>query len=317
MKNKIETFLRVKSPKKGRAMLQVDNLNKRFGDKQVLFNINFKADNGKILGLVGKNGSGKTTLFHSILKFVKYQGTISINGHSFSPQDYNSVGYLPEERSLMPKQTVLEQVSFLASLKGMKKSKVEHDLQDWMVKLSVKGKITDKIKSLSKGNQQKIQLIATLIHQPNLIILDEPFSGLDPVNIEIIKDVILKEKQRGATILFSDHDMSNVEELCDDVLMINNGRIVINGSVNEVRNSFGLTRLFIRTTRNLDEVKELPGVQKAILQNNGVYKIWLDKASYGQEIFNLLSQGKYIQTFDQEPPTLDEIFKLKAGENNE
>ncbi|MBD5316589.1 MAG: ABC transporter ATP-binding protein [Bacteroides sp.] len=298
-------------------MLQVDNLNKRFGDKQVLFNINFKADNGKILGLVGKNGSGKTTLFHSILKFVKYQGTISINGHSFSPQDYNSVGYLPEERSLMPKQTVLEQVSFLASLKGMKKSKVEHDLQDWMVKLSVKGKITDKIKSLSKGNQQKIQLIATLIHQPNLIILDEPFSGLDPVNIEIIKDVILKEKQRGATILFSDHDMSNVEELCDDVLMINNGRIVINGSVNEVRNSFGLTRLFIRTTRNLDEVKELPGVQKAILQNNGVYKIWLDKASYGQEIFNLLSQGKYIQTFDQEPPTLDEIFKLKAGENNE
>ena len=298
-------------------MLQVDNLNKRFGDKQVLFNINFKADNGKILGLVGKNGSGKTTLFHSILKFVKYQGTISINGHSFSNQDYNSVGYLPEERSLMPKQTVLDQVSFLASLKGMKKSKVKHDLQDWMVKLSVKGKITDKIKSLSKGNQQKIQLIATLIHQPNLIILDEPFSGLDPVNIEIIKDVILREKERGATIIFSDHDMSNVEEICDDVLMINNGRIVINGSVNEVRNSFGLTRLFIRTTRNLDEVKELPGVQKAILQNNGVYKIWLDKASYGQEIFNLLSQGKYIQTFDQEPPTLDEIFKLKAGEKNE
>lgn len=298
-------------------MLQVDNLNKSFGDKQVLFNINFKADNGKILGLVGKNGSGKTTLFHSILKFVKYQGSISINGHSFSTKDYNSVGYLPEERSLMPKQTILEQVSFLASLKEMKKSKVKHDLQDWMVKLSVKGKITDKIKSLSKGNQQKIQLIATLIHQPNLIILDEPFSGLDPVNIEIIKEVILREKKRGATIIFSDHDMSNVEELCDDVLMINNGRTVINGPVNEVRNSFGLTRLFIRTTRNLDEVKELPGVQKAILQNNGVYKIWLGKASDGQEIFNLLSQGKYVQTFDQEPPTLDEIFKLKAGEKNE
>ena len=129
----------------------------------------------------------------------------------------------------------------------MKKDVVKHDLQDWMQKLEVKGKITDKIKSLSKGNQQKIQLIATLIHQPNLIILDEPFSGLDPVNVEIIKDVILQEKRRGATIIFSDHDMSNVEELCDDVVMINNGHLVLNGAVNEVRNNFGLTRLFIRT----------------------------------------------------------------------
>ena len=280
-------------------MLQVENLNKSFGSKQVLFDINFKADNGKILGLIGKNGSGKTTLFHSILKFVKYQGKITIDGHSFSSRDYNSVGYLPEERSLMPKLTVLEQVSFLASLKGMKKDEVKHDLQDWIQKLEVKG------------------LIATLIHQPNLIILDEPFSGLDPVNVEIIKEVILQEKKRGATILFSDHDMSNVEELCDDVVMINNGHTVLNGAVNDVRNNFGLTRLFIRTDLNLDNVKNLPGVENAILQNNGIYKLWLTNASYGKEIFNTLSHGKYLQTFDQEPPTLDEIFKMKAGEENE
>lgn len=298
-------------------MLQVKNLNKSFGSKQVLFDINFKADNGKILGLIGKNGSGKTTLFHSILKFVKYQGKITIDNHSFSSRDYNSVGYLPEERSLMPKLTVLDQVSFLASLKGMKKDTVKHDLQDWMQKLEVKGKTTDKIKSLSKGNQQKIQLIATLIHQPNLIILDEPFSGLDPVNVEIIKNVILQEKRRGATIIFSDHDMSNVEELCDDVVMINNGHLVLNGMVNEVQNNFGLTRLFIRTDLGLDEVKKLPGVENAILQNNGIYKLWLAAANYGQEIFKILSHGEYLQTFDQEPPTLDEIFKLKAGENNE
>ena len=298
-------------------MLQVKNLNKSFGSKQVLFDINFNADNGKILGLIGKNGSGKTTLFHSILKFVKYQGKITIDNHSFSSRDYNSVGYLPEERSLMPKLTVLDQVSFLASLKGMKKDTVKHDLQDWMQKLEVKGKTTDKIKSLSKGNQQKIQLIATLIHQPNLIILDEPFSGLDPVNVEIIKNVILQEKRRGATIIFSDHDMSNVEELCDDVVMINNGHLVLNGMVNEVRNNFGLTRLFIRTDLGLDEVKKLPGVENAILQNNGIYKLWLAAANYGQEIFKILSHGEYLQTFDQEPPTLDEIFKLKAGENNE
>ncbi len=298
-------------------MLQVKNLNKSFGSKQVLFDINFKADNEKILGLIGKNGSGKTTLFHSILKFVKYQGKITIDNHSFSSRDYNSVGYLPEERSLMPKLTVLDQVSFLASLKGMKKDTVKHDLQDWMQKLEVKGKTTDKIKSLSKGNQQKIQLIPTLIHQPNLIILDEPFSGLDPVNVEIIKNVILQEKRRGATIIFSDHDMSNVEELCDDVVMINNGHLVLNGMVNEVRNNFGLTRLFIRTDLGLAEVKKLPGVENVILQNNGIYKLWLAAANYGQEIFKILSHGEYLQTFDQEPPTLDEIFKLKAGENNE
>lgn len=298
-------------------MLQVENLNKSFGKKQVLFDVNFRADNGKILGLIGKNGSGKTTLFHSILKFVKYQGKILINGHSFSSLDYNSVGYLPEERSLMPKLTVLEQVSFLASLKGMKKDTVKHDLQDWMQKLEVKGKITDKIKSLSKGNQQKIQLIATLIHHPDLIILDEPFSGLDPVNVEIIKSVIVQEKERGATILFSDHDMSNVEELCDDVVMINNGHIVLNGSVNDVRNSFGLTRLFVRTQLSLDNVKKLAGVEKAILQNNGIYKLWLESADYGKEIFTVLSHGEYLQTFDQEPPTLDEIFKMKAGEKHE
>ncbi|WP_297817805.1 ABC transporter ATP-binding protein [uncultured Lactobacillus sp.] len=298
-------------------MLQVENLNKSFGNKQVLFDINFNADNGKILGLIGKNGSGKTTLFHSILKFVKYQGTITIDGHSFSSNDYDSVGYLPEERSLMPKLTVLEQVSFLASLKGMKKDDVKRDLQDWMKKLEVKGELTDKIKSLSKGNQQKIQLIATLIHHPNLIILDEPFSGLDPVNVEIIKNVILQEKHRGATILFSDHAMSNVEELCDDVVMINNGHIVLNGNVNDVRNNFGLTRLFIRTDLNLDDVKKLPGVENAILQNNGIYKLWLSQASYGEEIFNTLSNGEYLRTFDQEPPTLDEIFKMKAGEINE
>src|SRR5699024_5354392 len=206
-----------------------------------------------------------TTLFHSILKFVKYQGKITIDGHSFSSRDYNSVGYLPEERSLMPKLTVLEQVSFLASLKGMKKDEVKHDLQDWMQKLEVKGQITDKIKSLSKGNQQKIQLIATLIHQPNLIILDEPFSGIDTVKVDIIKDANLGRKKRGATDVRSDYAMSNIEELCDDVVIINNGPILLSGAVNDVRNNFGLTRLLIRTDPILYDVTNFPGAENAIL----------------------------------------------------
>lgn len=186
-----------------------------------------------------------------------------------------------------------------------------------MKKLNVKGSINDKIKNLSKGNQQKIQMIATLIHQPDLIILDEPFSGLDPVNVEYMKQAILQEKKRGATIIFSDHDMTNVEQLCDDLVMINDGHVVLNGSVNEIRASFGLTRLYVRTDRGQDELQALEGVTSVQKLNNGQYKLLLKDAKYGRTIFEELAHGQYIQTFDQEPPTLEEIFKMKAGNDHE
>lgn len=298
-------------------MLKVENLNKSFGNKQVLFDVNLTANDGHIVGLIGKNGSGKTTLFHSILKFVSYQGQILINGKPFGPEDYNQVGYLPEERSLMPKETVAQQVEFLANLKGMKTSEIRQKLPEWIKWLRVRGSLNDKIKSLSKGNQQKVQLIATLIHQPNLIILDEPFSGLDPVNVDIMKQMILEQKRLGATIIFSDHDMKNVEELCDDVVMINNGHVVLDGPVNEIRNSFGLNRIYVRTDKSEAELRNLEGVESVELLNDGKYKLILKDAKYGHAIFDQLSEGHYLRTFDQEPPTLNEIFKMKAGENHE
>ena len=298
-------------------MLKIEHLNKSFGSTQVLFDVNFDVPDRRILGLVGKNGSGKSTIFHSILKFVDYDGQISIDGHSFSAKDYDTIGYLPEERSLMPKLTIEDQVVFLASLKGMPAKKVKEELPDWLSRLAVKGIPIDKIKSLSKGNQQKVQMIATLIHQPKLIILDEPFSGLDPVNVDLLKQLILEEKRKGATIIFSDHDMRNVEELCDDVVMINDGHIVLNGPVNEIKNSFGLTRIFVRTDKSAAELSALPGVKDVILQNNGMKLLILADEKYGKDIFNQLSAGQYIQTFDQEPPTLDEIFKMKAGARHE
>lgn len=298
-------------------MLKIEHLNKSFGSKQVLFDISFQAKDGRILGLVGKNGAGKSTIFHSILKFVNYTGKISIDDHSFSSRDYDQVGYLPEERSLLPKLTINDQVCFLASLKGIPNTKTKQVLPIWLSKLSVKGALNDKIKSLSKGNQQKVQMIATLIHHPKLIILDEPFSGLDPINVDLMKQLILEQKQRGTTIIFSDHNMRNIEELCDDVVMINDGRIVLNGTVNEIRNSFGLTRIFVRTKQSLQELNKLEGVNDVILQNNGSYKLILQDEKYGHAIFDKLTKGSYIQTFDQEPPTLNEIFKLKAGEHYE
>ena len=294
-------------------MLEIQNLEKSFGQKQVLFGVDFRAESGQILGLIGKNGAGKTTIFHSILHFLEYSGNITFDKQPISQETYRKIGYLPEERSLMPKMTVYEQVRYLANLKGVPNAVVKEKLPQWMERLQVKGKVTDKIKSLSKGNQQKVQLIITLLHEPNLIILDEPFSGLDPVNTEILKQVIIEEKERGATIIFSDHVMTNVEELCDDVVMIRDGKVILDGSVQEVRNQYGKTRLFVSSSLSQTELEALPHVSKANLTNQGTWRLILDDEAAGKELFDLLTKGQYIETFDQQAPTIDEIFKLESG----
>lgn len=294
-------------------MLEIQKLEKSFGQKQVLFGVDFRAESGQILGLIGKNGAGKTTIFHSILRFLEYSGNITFDKQPISQETYRKIGYLPEERSLMPKLTVYEQVRYLANLKGVPNAVVKEKLPQWMERLQVKGKVTDKIKSLSKGNQQKVQLIITLLHEPNLIILDEPFSGLDPVNTEILKQVIIEEKERGATIIFSDHVMTNVEELCDDVVMIRDGKVILDGSVQEVRNQYGKTRLFVSSSLSQTELEALPHVSKANLTNQGTWRLILDDEAAGKELFDLLTKGQYIETFDQQAPTIDEIFKLESG----
>ena len=294
-------------------MLEIQKLEKSFGQKQVLFGVDFRAESGQILGLIGKNGAGKTTIFHSILRFLEYSGNITFDKQPISQETYREIGYLPEERSLMPKLTVYEQVRYLANLKGVPNAVVKEKLPQWMERLQVKGKVTDKIKSLSKGNQQKVQLIITLLHEPNLIILDEPFSGLDPVNTEILKQVIIEEKERGATIIFSDHVMTNVEELCDDVVMIRDGKVILDGSVQEVRNQYGKTRLFVSSSLSQTELEALPHVTKASLTNQGTWRLVLDDEAAGKELFDLLTKGQYIETFDQQAPTIDEIFKLESG----
>ena len=294
-------------------MLEIRHLEKSFGNKQVLFGVDLTAQQGHILGLVGKNGAGKTTIFHSILRFLDYSGEIRLDGKAITQETYKEIGYLPEERSLMPKLTIFEQVRYLAALKGMSTAEVKEKLPTWMEKLQVKGKLTDKIKSLSKGNQQKVQLIITLIHEPKLIILDEPFSGLDPVNTEVLKQVIFEEKERGATIIFSDHVMTNVEELCDDILMIRDGRVVLHGPVQDVRNQYGKTRLFVASEKTQEELENLPHVTHASLTKQGIWKLILDDENAGQELFAILTQGHYIATFDQQAPTIDEIFKLESG----
>ncbi|WP_368791318.1 ABC transporter ATP-binding protein [Companilactobacillus farciminis] len=298
-------------------MLKIKDIRKNFGDLKALDDVSFDVDDGHILGLIGQNGAGKSTTFHSILNFLHYQGTITWNDQPITEDVFNQIGYLPEERSLMPKLTVEQQIIYLARLKGKTAKEIRPQIDVWLQKFAVKGTKKDKIKDLSKGNQQKVQLICTLIHHPKLIILDEPFSGLDPVNSDLLKKAIFEAKDQGAAIIFSSHDMENVEELCDSLVMLRNGQVVLKGTVRQVRQEFGRTRIFVTTDWTKEQLEQLPHVIKVEPQEEKRFVLRLDDETAGKEIFDELTHGQYIEEFNQQPPTLNEIFRLKAGAQNE
>lgn len=296
-------------------MLEVKDLVKTFGSYTAVDHVSFQIPDGKIMGLIGQNGAGKTTTFRLILDFLTQdQGEVLWNGHHLSEKDYDIIGYLPEERGLYPKVSIQEQLIYFAALRGKTKKEIEPKIDFWMEKFQVKGKKTDKVKSLSKGNQQKVQLIATLIHEPKLIILDEPFSGLDPVNAELLKDGIIELKKNGSCVIFSSHNMDNVEKICDHLIMLRNGEMVLDGKVHEIREAFGRTKLFLESGLSQQEVEEIAGVQKVVLREDQSLEITLDHPDVGKEIFTRATQFGYIPMFNQQPPTLEEIFKMKAGE---
>lgn len=298
-------------------MLKIQHIQKNFGDLKALKDVSFDVADGQILGLIGQNGAGKSTTFHSILNFLNYEGTITWNDQPITESVFDEIGYLPEERSLMPKLTIEQQIIYLARLKNKTAKEIRPQINQWLQKFAVKGMKKDKIKDLSKGNQQKVQLICTLIHNPKLIILDEPFSGLDPVNADLLKQAILAAKERGAAIIFSSHDMENVEEICDCLVMLRNGEVVLKGTVREVRQSFGKTRIFVTTDWTKEQLHELPHVIKVEQHEEKRFSLDLDDETAGPEIFEELTKGKYIEEFSQQPPTLNEIFRLKAGEKHE
>ena len=301
-------------------MLEAKHLTKTFGDLVAVNDVSFTVEPATIMGMIGQNGSGKTTIFRMLLDFLHPEkgGTVTWNGMPVSNQVRNIVGYLPEERGLYENMTIQDQVIYFARLRGMERDEIIERLEFWMEKFAVKGKVTDKIKTLSKGNQQKVQVIGTLIHEPKLLILDEPFSGLDPVNAELLQNGIMELKAKGSSIIFSSHNMNNVEAMCDKLLMIHNGNKVLYGGVHEVRESFGRTRLFIETEDfTLEELKALPGVTSATEEYPNNHVLHLEDASYGKELYQIITKGQYIAKFVQLPPTLEEIFKTKAGEHHE
>ncbi|WP_027108969.1 ABC transporter ATP-binding protein [Lacticigenium naphthae] len=296
-------------------MLEVKQLKKSFGDLIAVDQLDFTIKKGEIMGIIGQNGSGKTTTFRLILDLLQPDtGTVLWNGKPFRKKEYDSVGYLPEERGLYPKVSIEDQIVYFAQLRGKKKKEIIPLIDEWMEKFQVKGKRTDKVKTLSKGNQQKVQLICTLIHEPELIILDEPFSGLDPVNAGLLELGIKEAKEKGASIIFSSHNMNNVEEICDSLIMLRDGEMILKGSVQSIREQFGRTKIFLETPITAEVIKQMPGILSIRKTIDGLLELTLEDEKYGKAIFDLVTKDGYIQTFSQQPPTLEEIFKRKAGE---
>lgn len=295
-------------------MLKVENLSKSFGDLLALNRADFEVKDGELFGVIGQNGAGKSTLFRCIMNFYsKYDGNITYNGKKFSKVPLEKIGFLPEERSLDPKRKVEDQIRYFAKLNKMKNI-TDENLKEWFDYFEIDGKLSSKIKDLSKGNQQKVQLLCALIYKPEFVILDEPFSGLDPYNIRLLEKIIKDVNKEGTTIMFSSHNMENVESLCQKLIMLKKGNIVLNGSPQDIRNSYERKKLVVESSEDLfflnDENIEM------ISQDENIWTFILKDEEYAKVIFKkIVDNVGFVPYFDQSPPTLNEIFARKVEEN--
>ncbi|MBE5820918.1 MAG: ATP-binding cassette domain-containing protein [Clostridiales bacterium] len=238
-------------------MLEVKNLVKKFDKNIAVNNISFNVEEGRIFGLLGRNGAGKSTIFRTILNIFKPDsGEVLYNGKKINHKITDKIGYLPEEGSLIPSYTVLEQFIYYGILKSMSEDEVKKQAIYWLERFNILDYANRKIKELSKGNRQKIQFIIAVLHNPDLLILDEPFSGLDPVSVEEFKKMVLEQKEKGKVIIFSSHRMEHVEQLCDDILLMNKGKEILKGNLQEIKAKYGnkeLNDIFIKEVGATDE----------------------------------------------------------------
>ncbi|MGY3189979.1 ABC transporter ATP-binding protein [Lysinibacillus sp. TE18511] len=295
--------------------LQLQHVTKKYKDFTAVNDLNFTIEKGEIFGLIGQNGAGKTTTFRMILDLQETTaGTITWDGKSVNAINRDVLGYLPEERGIFPTMKVEDQLYFFGELRGMKKAELKKEIDFWISRFELEEKRKDKAETLSKGNQQKVQLIASFIHKPQFLILDEPFSGLDPVNKDLLKDAILLLKEQGTTILFSSHQMDNVEELCDHLCLLKRGVSLFSGSLLDLKKQYGKIKLAVRTDWSTTQLLALEGVQDVRVEKEQTV-LTLEDESFAQSIFDQLSNGKYIEKFSLDYLTLDEIFKDKVGGN--
>lgn len=305
-------------------ILQAEHISKRFTNHQALDDVSIEVPRGKVYGLLGPNGAGKTTLIRIINHITAPDsGTVTFNGHRLTAADVYNIGYLPEERGLYKKMKVGEQALFFARLKGLSRAEATSRLKEWFMRMEISDWWDKKVEELSKGMAQKVQFIVTVLHRPELLIFDEPFSGFDPINAGILKREILKLRDEGSTIIFSTHNMGSVEELCDNITLINRSHNILSGSVRDIREQFADNRYRLTYNGNtalLLEATDRLGVEAAIgapdKLGNQTASVTLAGNATKRDLLTAVNSAVDICTFEQIIPSMDDIFisAVKANE---
>ena len=294
--------------------LFLKNVSKTFVGKRAVDNISFELNKPGVFGLLGTNGAGKTTTIRMLLGIIKKDsGEITWNGKAVDRKSVN-FGYLPEERGVYPKTKIYNQLMYFAELKGMKKEEADETIKNWAQKLKVEEYLDKPAEKLSKGNQQKIQFMTAVIHNPELLVLDEPFSGLDPVNTELLKNIIINLVKEGKYIIMSAHQMSTIEEFCSDILILNKGKTVLKGNLKEIKDTYPANRVQIETNENIEaDIKKL-GFEIENMKNYS-YTIKISNEQKAHELLKeLVLKGITVNKFEIMKPTLNDIFIEKVGE---
>lgn len=294
--------------------LKVSNVDKSFSGKKAVDNISFEIDKPGVFGLLGTNGAGKTTTIRMLLGIInKDKGAISWNGKDVKRKHVN-FGYMPEERGVYPKTKIFDQLMYFAELKGMRKSKAEEAIKYWLKKLEIEEYINMPAEKLSKGNQQKVQFVIAVMHDPELIVLDEPFSGLDPVNTELLKKIILELVREGKYIIMSSHQMTSIEEFCTDILILNRGKTILKGNLKSIKNSYPANKLEIVVNKNIDkEIEKLGFDDYENIDNR--YSIAINSEEKANILFKNLAliEDLNVIKFELKKPSLNDIFIEKVG----
>jgi len=274
------------------SIIEIKNVSKSFGPKVALDDVSLEIPEGKIFGLLGPNGAGKSTLIRIINRItIASAGTVYFQGHPITDEDVSKIGYLPEERGLYRKMKVGDQAMYLAQLKGMSARDAASELKKWFVKFEIQDWWNKKVEELSKGMAQKLQFITTVVHRPRLMILDEPFSGFDPVNAELIRSEILRLKDEGATVILSTHNMESVEALCDNIALINKAKLVITGGTDDIRHRYGEDNVEIEFSEGVERRKEV-----------------VSRADVNSRLTELIASGVTINSFKEVIPRMNDIF---------
>ena len=292
-------------------MIEVQHVSKHYRAHTALDDVSLTIERGRVFGLLGPNGAGKTTLIRMINNIIKPDsGTILFDGKPLSASDVTRIGYLPEERGLYRKMKVGEHAIYLARLKGLSSLEAKRRLESWFEKFGIMPWWDKRVEELSKGMQQKVQFVCTVLHEPELLIFDEPFSGFDPVNAELLKSEIIALRERGSTLIFSTHNMQSVEELCDDIALINQSHLVLSGSVTEVRARYRLPyyRMTLAGEWLIDDFGALPIEEHRIEHNQTYLRLKIDDERGLRDLLGLIPMDYPIVRLEHEEPTMNEIF---------